>query len=96
MSKEVKFEKVVSEKSFGMADAGSRYTFYVNKDAEKIEIARAIEKQYKVKVIRVRTITRPGKMKTDWKTRTKRREVDRKKVIVILKKGDVIKDFTKI
>jgi len=96
MSKEVKLEKVISEKSFGMADAGPRFTFYVNKDAEKIEIEREVEKQYKVKVVKVRTITRPGKMKMDWKTRERRRNKDKKKVIVTLKKGDSIKDFTKL
>ena len=96
MNNDIKLAKVVSEKSFAMADAGTAYTFYVPFDMTKIEIAKKIAAEYKVKVDSVRTITRPGKMKKDWKKNILRRAEDRKKAVVILKKGETIKDFVKI
>lgn len=94
--KTVKLDKVVSEKSFAMADANAKYTFYVDKDASKVEIAKAVAAQYKVKVVDVKTVTRPGKLKKDWKKNIARRNPDTKKAIVSLKKGESIKDFVKI
>lgn len=96
MEKKVIIDKVISEKSFVNADAGNGYTFYVASDASKIEIAKAIESEFKVKVQSVRTITLPGKLKTDWRSRIKKRAIDRKKAFVVLKKGESIKDFVKI
>jgi large subunit ribosomal protein L23 len=96
MDKKVILEKVISEKSFVNADAGIGYTFYVNPAASKIEIGKAIEKEFKVKVERVRTITIPGKSRMDWKSRVMSRASDKKKAFVVLKKGDSIKDFVKI
>jgi ribosomal protein L23 len=96
MEKKVILEKVISEKSFKNADAGIGYTFYVNPAASKIEIGKAVEKEYKVKVQLVRTITIPGKAKMDWKSRIKSRASDKKKAFVVLKKGESIKDFVKI
>ena len=53
-----------------------RYTFKVNKKATKVEIAKAVEKLFEVKVLKVNTITVRGKEKrvgvhtgktADWK-----------------------------
>jgi large subunit ribosomal protein L23 len=96
MEKKVLLGKVISEKSFVNADAGTGYTFYVNPDASKVEIEKAVEKEYNVKVVDVRTISLPGKMRMDWKSRIKNRASDKKKAFVVLKKGDAIKDFVKI
>lgn len=96
MNKSVKLEKVISEKSFAMADASAKYTFYVDTDATKIDIAKAVAEQYKVKVDSVRTVTRPGKLKKDWRKNLSKRKLDTKKAIVALKKGETIKDFVKI
>jgi large subunit ribosomal protein L23 len=96
MEKVILIAKVVSEKSFTKADAGIGYTFYVNPKATKIEIEKAVEKEFKVKVEAVRTITIPGKIKMDLRSRVKSRASDKKKAFVVLKKGDTIKDFVKI
>ena len=66
---------VVTEKSSdGIAEG--KYTFKVNKKATKIDIKRAVEKLFEVKVLNVTTITVKGKEKrvgrnvgktSDWK-----------------------------
>ena len=66
----------------------NKYLFYVNKEANKIEIRRAIEELYKVKVEKVNTVTVRGKKKrvrfAEGKT------PDWKKAIVTLRQGDKI------
>ena len=53
---------VISERSmYGIQD--KKYTFDVATDANKIEIAKAVEEIFKVKVAKVRTITVPCKNK---------------------------------
>ena len=53
---------IITEASMaGLAD--KKYTFKVAKDANKIEIAKAVEEIVKVKVAKVRTITVPCKNK---------------------------------
>ena len=51
---------LLTEKSYaGVAD--KKYTFKVARDANKIEIATAVEKLFKVKVAKVATISVRGK-----------------------------------
>lgn len=53
---------IITEASMaGLAD--KKYTFKVAKDANKIEIAKAVEEIFKVKVAKVRTISVPSKQK---------------------------------
>ena len=63
------------------------YQFYVAKDATKIDIKRAVEKIYKVKVLDVNTLVVRGKMKRvryqlgkkpDWKKAFVQLEKDQK------------------
>ena len=65
----------------------NKYLFYVKKSANKIEIRKAIEEIYKVKVEKVNTITVRGKKKrvrfVEGKT------PDWKKAIVTLKEGKI-------
>ena len=53
---------IITEKSMSMTE-DKRYTFEVAKDANKIEIAKAVEEIFKVKVAKVRTISVPSKQK---------------------------------
>jgi len=53
---------VVSEKSYGMLDE-NKYTFIVAPDANKTEIKIAVEKVFKVRVLKVNTMNREGKRK---------------------------------
>ena len=53
---------IITEKAMAQGDI-KRYTFEVAKDANKIEIAKAVEEIFKVKVAKVRTISVPSKQK---------------------------------
>ena len=66
---------VITEKSNDLLQEG-KYTFKVNKNATKVEIANAVEKLFEVKVLNVNTISVKGKKKrvgyhqgktSDWK-----------------------------
>ena len=54
---------VVTEKTTEQIENNNVYTFVVNKDANKHEIARAIEKTWDVTVLDVRTMRYAGKAK---------------------------------
>ncbi|MFA7683013.1 MAG: 50S ribosomal protein L23 [Candidatus Dojkabacteria bacterium] len=93
-----KFElqPVTTEKSYLLANAQNKYVFLVKGSINKIEIANEVEKKYKVKVEKVNTVVRPGKLRRDLKTYRSHREEDQTKAIVTLKKGDKIDEFLNI
>jgi large subunit ribosomal protein L23 len=74
-----------------MLDRLGAYTFVVNKDANKIEIANAVEKQFNVKVTDVRTMRYAGKQKR--MGRFVGRKASWKKAVVTLAPGDSIELF---
>ena len=79
---------LLTEKSY--ADiANKRYTFVVDKDANKIEIKQAVEKIFKVKVKQVNTLNVRGKEKSQntKKGRTVGKTSSYKKAIVWLAEG---------
>ena len=92
---EIKIQPMISEKSYGMANTLNKYTFLVPRGANKIEVAKWVEKTYKVKVTNINSVIKPGKLKRDWKTNIKTRKSDKVKVIVTLKDGDKIDEFLK-
>ena len=66
---------IITEESNAGIQEG-KYTFKVNKKATKVDIARAVEKLFEVKVLKVNTMTVQGKTKrvgyhtgktSDWK-----------------------------
>ena len=82
---------LVTEKSHDQLDRLGAYTFVVNKDANKIEIANAVEKQFNVKVTDVRTMRYAGKQKR--MGRFVGRKASWKKAVVTLAEGDSIELF---
>ena len=54
---EVIIRPVMTEKSTDQLDKHNAYTFVVDVDANKLEIARAVETLFKVKVKNVRTMS---------------------------------------
>ncbi len=82
---------VVTEKSTEQLDRNAAYTFVVNPNANKIEIAKAVEALFNVKVKGVRTMRYRGK------ERRVGRHVGRraawKKAVVTLREGDTIEIF---
>ena len=82
---------LVSEKSTGMRINENKYVFKVDKKANKLEIKRAIEELFKVKVEDVTTMIMYGKPKR--LGRFEGRRPDWKKAVVRLKKGETIELF---
>lgn len=83
---------VVTEKSIAQT-AVSQYTFAVAHDASKHHIKDAVEKLFKVKVLRVNTLSVKGKRKHDPRRRARKPSVTRsdwKKAVVTLREGDKI------
>ena len=75
MPEDIIIAPIVTEKSNDGLQEG-KYTFKVNKKATKVEIAKAVEKLFGVKVLKVNTISVKGKekrvgahrgMTSDWK-----------------------------
>ena len=75
LPEEIILAPIVTEKSNDGMHEG-KYTFKVNKNATKVEIANAVEKLFEVKVLKVNTISVKGKKKrvgyhqgktSDWK-----------------------------
>lgn len=88
---DVLIRPLVTEKAVNLAQQQNKYTFYVDKRANKIEIKKAVEDLFKVKVLSVNTINVKGKKKRVG--RYEGRTPDRKKAIVTLKPGDKIDIF---
>ena len=83
---------LVTEKSIAQT-ALSQYSFAVAHDASKQRIKAAVEGLFKVKVLRVNTVSVKGKRKHDVRRRTRKPTVQRsdwKKAIVTLRQGDKI------
>lgn len=75
LPEEIILAPVVTEKSNDEIQMG-KYTFKVNKKATKVDVKRAVEKLFEVKVLKVNTMTVKGKEKrvgrsvgktSDWK-----------------------------
>ena len=90
--RDVIIRPVVSEKSYGLLDANV-YTFIVHPDASKPEIHDAVEAIWGVKVTKVNTLNRPGKVKRARKTNRLGKRADTKRAIVTLAPGDEIPLF---
>jgi large subunit ribosomal protein L23 len=83
---------VVSEKSYASFDANV-YTFIVASDANKIEIRKAVESIFNVRVTNVNTINRKGKRKRNRRTGTWSSRPDERRALVSLADGDRIEIF---
>ena len=80
---------LVSEKSLAQKDA-SKYVFEINKDATKIDVARAVESIYNVKVKGVNILNRIGKPKRMGRRSIKQGYTsDTKRAIVTLSEGSI-------
>ena len=82
---------IITEKSTLVKDTGNQYVFEVLRSANKIEIRKAIEKLFKVKVIDVHVQNMEGKKKRLGRYAGKRS--DWKKAIVKLSPKDKITIF---
>ena len=82
---------VVTEKALSAKDTVNQFVFEVAPGANKIEIKRAVESLFKVKVEEVRVVNVRGKMKRQGRNLGKR--PNWKKAFVRLRSGDKIEIF---
>jgi len=82
---------VLSEKTIALTEDGSRAVFEVALDANKVEVAKAVEKIFDVKVAKVNTRRVQGKIKRMGKFSGRRPE--RKRAIVTLAPGHTLNLF---
>ena len=89
---DVLIKPVLSEKVNRLSEKYNRYTFVVNRKANKLEIKKAVEEFYGITVESVNTINVPSKVK---QRNTKAglltgRKPAKKKAIVTVAEGDTI------
>jgi large subunit ribosomal protein L23 len=90
----VLIKPIITEKSTKLGDKLNRYTFRVEKDANKLQIKKAIEALYNVTVEHVNTSIIPGKIKVKYTKKGIARGMKPgfKKAVVSVKEGQTI-DF---
>ena len=88
------FEPIITEKDTNDSELRNRYTFVVNREANKIQIKDAVENKYNVTVEKVRTQIYGSERKTKFTKRGVQRTKTniKKKAIVDIQDGDSI-DF---
>ncbi len=89
---DVLIKPVLSEKANKLSEKSNRYTFVVDRKANKLEIKKAVESFYGVQVQEVNTMVMPSKLKAKY---TKAgfivgRKPAKKKAIVTVAEGETI------
>ena len=91
-SQHIIIKPIISEKSLKDAQTG-KYTFLVNKKANKTEIKQAIEEVFEVKIIKIMTNITKGSTTKNTKVGRKINFFADKKARVVLQKGQSIAIF---
>lgn len=89
---------IITEKMTDLGEKLSRYGFLVNKDANKVQIKKAIEELYGVEVVSVNTMNYAGKRKSRY-TKTgliNGKTNATKKAIITLAEGETIDFYSNI
>lgn len=82
---------LITEKANKLKEDFNQYSFEVDRRANKIEIRKAVEALFSVRVVRVQTISNMGKMVRVGRNQGKR--PNWKKAVVTLVKGNSIEFF---
>ena len=90
-NKHILRKPIITEKATWMKENSNKYVFEVDKQCNKIEIRRAIEEEFNVSVVNIRTYSTHGKVRT--RGRFSGRRPDWKRAIIQLKEGDTIEFF---
>ena len=85
---------IITEKSMMLREKYNQVSFWVDPSANKIEIKKAVEQLFNVKVVKVQTIRVKGKPKGGFRNPGKTSV--RKKAIVRLAEGQTIEFFETI
>lgn len=83
---------IITEKSMRLAKDG-QYSFEVDKNATKSQIAKIVTEKFNVKVLQVKIINKKGEVKNMRAVRGTYKTAGMKKAIVKVKKGDKIAIF---
>jgi large subunit ribosomal protein L23 len=95
---DILLKPIVTEKMTNMGEDLNRYGFLVHKDANKIQIKKAVEKMYGVRVESINTMRYGGKVKSRYSKsgiisgKTK----SYKKAIITLSQGEAIDFYSNI
>jgi len=95
---EILIKPIVTEKITGQAESLNRYGFIVNRNANKLQIKKAVESLYNVSVESVNTLINGGKRKSRF---TKAGVISgrtgmSKKAIITIAKGESIDFYSNI
>ena len=91
---QVLLRPVVSEKSYALMEDGV-YVFVVSPSATKIDVRRAVERSFGVRVKSVNTLNRKGKTRRNRRTNTVGTRSATKRAVITLAGGDKIDLFEK-
>ncbi len=89
---------LITEKMSNLTADQSKYGFLVIPNANKIEIAKAVQDKFNVHVVDIRTVNHPGKTKTQFRKsgRFTGKTARYKKAIVTLREGETIDLFEEV
>ncbi len=95
MPRKTLIKPIITEKMTNLQEKRNQYSFEVDTCSNKVEIAKAIEKKFNVKVESLRTITQKGKSKSQFTKRGRFEgfKANRKRAIVTLAKDNKIDLF---
>lgn len=95
---DILIKPIVTEKMTEQGEKLNRYGFIVRKDADKVEIKKAIESLYNVNVASVNTMVYGGKNKSRYTKAgvIKGKTSAYKKAIITLAEGDTIDFYSNI
>ena len=91
-TREVIIRPIITEHSYDMMEQ-NKYTFEVAKDANKIEIAKAVEEIFGVKVAKVNTLNMQGKRKRTGRFPMGRRAAWKKAMVTLTEDSKTIEFF---
>jgi large subunit ribosomal protein L23 len=89
---QVLLRPVISEKTYGLMDRGV-YVFVVDQRATKVDVRRAVQEVFSVRVDKVNTLHRQGKTRRNRRTGTLGRRAGTKRAYVTLHPGETIDLF---
>ncbi len=95
---QILIKPLITEKMTNLSADEGKYGFIVKHNANKIEIAKAIEQKFQVRVTNVQTLNYSGKTKTQFRKsgRYTGKTAKYKKAIITLKEGDKIELFEQV
>ena len=93
-AEQVLLRPVVSEKSYALMEDGT-YVFVVDPEATKVDVRRAVEHTFGVRVKSVNTLNRKGKRRRNRRSNTFGTKASTKRAVVTLAGGDKIDLFEK-